>query len=49
MKATSVFFRYINVAGSTQEDKICEDILQGNVVLITPLVILESFLPIYDF
>jgi hypothetical protein len=49
MKATSVLFGCVSVAGSAQEDEVCEDILQGNVVLITPLVVLESFLPIYDF
>jgi hypothetical protein len=32
-----VLFRCVGVAGSTQEeDRVCEDILQRNVVLITP-------------
>ena len=45
----SVLFRCISAAGSAQEDEVCEDILQRNVVLITPLVVLESLFPIYDF
>jgi hypothetical protein len=37
MKAASVPFGCIGVAGSAQEeDEACEDILQRNVVLITP-------------
>ena len=49
MKAASVLFGCVSAAGSAQEDEVCEDILQRNVVLITPLVVLESLLPIYDF
>src|SRR3954452_20394331 len=37
MKAASVLFGCVDVAGSAQEeDEVCEDILQRNVVLITP-------------
>jgi hypothetical protein len=37
MKAASVLFGCVGVAGSAQEeDEVCEDILQRNVVLITP-------------
>jgi hypothetical protein len=37
IKAASVLFGYVGVAGSTQEeDRVCKDILQRNVVLITP-------------
>jgi len=36
MKAASVLFGCVNAAGSAQEDEVCEDILQRNVVLITP-------------
>jgi hypothetical protein len=37
MKAASVLFGCVGVAGSAQEeDGVCEDILQRNVVLITP-------------
>jgi hypothetical protein len=37
MKAASVLFGCVVAAGSAQEeDEICEDILQRNVVLITP-------------
>ena len=37
VKAASVLFGCVGVAGGAQEeDKICEDILQRNIVLITP-------------
>jgi hypothetical protein len=37
MKAASVPFECIGAAGSSQEeDEACEDILQRNIVLITP-------------
>ena len=36
MKAASVLFGCVSAAGSAQEDEVCEDILQRNVVLITP-------------
>ena len=37
MKAASVLFGCVSIAGSAQEeDEVCEDILQRNVVLITP-------------
>jgi hypothetical protein len=36
MKAASVPFECIGAAGSAQEGEACEDILQRNVVLITP-------------
>ena len=50
MKAASVLFGCVGVAGSAQEvGEVCEDISKRNVVLITPLVVLESLLPIYDF
>jgi hypothetical protein len=31
-----VLFGCISAAGSAQEDKVCEDNLQRNIVLITP-------------
>jgi hypothetical protein len=36
MKAASVLFGCVSAAGSAQEDEVCGDILQRNVVLITP-------------
>src|SRR2546423_13287923 len=37
MEAASVLFGCVGAAGSAQEeDEVCEDILQRNVVLITP-------------
>jgi hypothetical protein len=37
MKVASVLFGCVGAAGSAQkEDEVCEDILQRNVVLITP-------------
>ena len=39
-----MLFGCVSAAGSAQEDEVCEDILQRNVVLITPLAVLESLL-----
>jgi hypothetical protein len=37
MKAASALFGCVGAAGSAQEeDEVCEDILQRNIVLITP-------------
>jgi hypothetical protein len=37
MKAASVLFGCVSAAGNAQEeDEVCKDILQRNVVLITP-------------
>jgi hypothetical protein len=35
MKAASVLFECVNAASSAQEDEVCENILQRNVMLIT--------------
>jgi hypothetical protein len=50
MKAALVLIEHVGRAGSAQEeDEACEDILQRNTVLITPLAVLESLLPITTF
>jgi hypothetical protein len=36
IKAASVLFGCVSAAGSAQKGEVCKDILQRNVVLITP-------------